>query len=302
MMSQMEYHNPVLLHETVDGLDIKPDGVYVDVTFGGGGHSREIIKRLGDGGKLYACDQDQDAQKNSIEDDRFTLIPENFRYVKRFLRFHGVKKVDGILGDFGVSSHQFDVAERGFSTRFESDLDMRMNQNDSLSAYHVVNEYEEEALRQVFWQYGELRNAPKIARTIVGDRKETPIKTSEQLKEVLRPFLPKHREHKILAQIYQAIRIEVNQEIEVLKEFLLQTEQLLDVGGRLSLISYHSLEDRLVKRYIRNGLFEGEPEKDMYGNFEVPFKKVGKLIVPDHKEIKQNNRARSAKLRIAERL
>lgn len=302
MMSQMEYHNPVLLHETVDGLDIKPDGVYVDVTFGGGGHSREIIRRLGDGGKLYAFDQDQDAQKNSIEDDRFTLIPENFRYVKRFLRFHGVKKVDGILGDFGVSSHQFDVAERGFSTRFESDLDMRMNQNDSLSAYHVVNEYEEEALRQVFWQYGELRNAPKIARTIVGDRKETPIKTSEQLKEVLRPFLPKHREHKILAQIYQAIRIEVNQEIEVLKEFLLQTEQLLDIGGRLSLISYHSLEDRLVKRYMRNGLFEGEPEKDMYGNFEVPFKKVGKLIVPDHKEIKQNNRARSAKLRIAERL
>lgn len=298
----MEYHNPVLLHETVGGLDIKPDGVYVDVTFGGGGHSREIIKRLGDGGKLYAFDQDQDAQQNSIDDDRFTLIPENFRYVKRFLRFHGVKKVDGILGDFGVSSHQFDVAERGFSTRFESDLDMRMNQNDALSAYHVVNEYEEESLRQVFWQYGELRNAPKIARKIIEDRKEAPIKTSEQLKEVLRPFLPKHREHKILAQIYQAIRIEVNQEIEVLKEFLLQTEQLLDVGGRLSLISYHSLEDRLVKRYIRNGLFEGEPEKDMYGNFEVPFKKVGKLIVPDHKEIKENNRARSAKLRIAERV
>ena len=298
----MEYHNPVLLQETVGGLDIKPNGVYVDVTFGGGGHSREIMKRLGDGGKLYAFDQDQDAQQNNIDDSRFTLIPENFRYVKRFLRFNGVKKVDGILGDFGVSSHQFDVAERGFSTRFESDLDMRMNQNDSLSAYHVVNEYEEEALRQVLWQYGELRNAPKIARTIVGDRKETPIKTSEQLKQVLRPFLPKHREHKILAQIYQAIRIEVNQEIEVLKEFLTQTEQLLETGGRLSLISYHSLEDRLVKRYIRNGLFEGEPEKDMYGNFEVPFKKVGKLIIPDHKEIKENNRARSAKLRIAERI
>lgn len=298
----MEYHNPVLLQETVDGLDIKPKGVYVDVTFGGGGHSREIIKRLGDGGKLYAFDQDQDAQQNSIDDSRFTLIPENFRYIKRFLRFNGVKKVDGILGDFGVSSHQFDVAERGFSTRFESDLDMRMNQNDSLSAYHVVNEYEEEELRQVLWQYGELRNAPKIARTIVGDRKETPIKTSEHLKQVLRPFLPKHREHKILAQIYQAIRVEVNQEIEVLKEFLTQTEQLLETGGRLSLISYHSLEDRLVKRYIRNGLFEGEPEKDMYGNFEVPFKKVGKLIVPDHQEIKENNRARSAKLRIAERI
>lgn len=302
MMCLMEYHNPVLLHETVDGLNIKPDGVYVDVTFGGGGHSKEIMRRLGDGGKLYAFDQDQDAQQNSIKDDRFTLIPENFRYIKRFLRFHGVKKVDGILGDFGVSSHQFDVAERGFSTRFESDLDMRMNQNDSLSAYHVVNEYKEESLRQVFWQYGELRNAPKIARVIVSDRKESLIKTSEQFKKVLRPFLPKHREHKILAQIYQAIRIEVNQEIEVLKEFLLQTEQLLNTGGRLSLISYHSLEDRLVKRYMRNGLFEGEPEKDVYGNFEVPFKKVGKLIIPDHKEIKQNNRARSAKLRIAARM
>lgn len=302
MKSQMEYHNPVLLHETVAGLNIKPDGVYVDVTFGGGGHSKEILSRLGDQGKLYGFDQDQDAQQNSIEDNRFTLIPENFRYIKRFLRFHGVKKVDGILGDFGVSSHQFDVAERGFSTRFESDLDMRMNQHDALSAYHVVNEYDEESLRQVFWQYGELRNAPRIAKTIIEERKEAPIKTSEQLKSVLQPFLPKHREHKILAQIYQAIRIEVNQEIEVLKEFLLQTEQLLDVGGRLSLISYHSLEDRLVKRYIRNGLFEGEPEKDMYGNFEVPFKKVGKLIVPDHKEIKQNNRARSAKLRIAERI
>lgn len=302
MKRQMEYHNPVLLHQTVDGLNIKPDGVYVDVTFGGGGHSREILNRLGDQGKLYGFDQDQDAQQNSIEDNRFTLIPENFRYIKRFLRFHGVKKVDGILGDFGVSSHQFDVAERGFSTRFESDLDMRMNQHDALSAYHVVNEYDEEALRQVFWQYGELRFAPRIARTIIEERKEKPIKTSEQLKRVLQPFLPKHREHKILAQIYQAIRIEVNQEIEVLKEFLLQTEQLLDVGGRLSLISYHSLEDRLVKRYIRNGLFEGEPEKDMYGRFEVPFKKVGKLIVPDHKEIKQNNRARSAKLRIAERI
>ncbi len=298
----MEYHNPVLLQETVDGLDIKPNGIYVDVTFGGGGHSREIIKRLGEKGKLYAFDQDQDAQQNSIDDNRFTLISENFRYIKRFLRFNGVKKVDGILGDFGVSSHQFDVAERGFSTRFESDLDMRMNQNDSLSAYHVVNEYDEEELRQVFWQYGELRNAPKIARTIVNDRKEIPIKTSEQLKLVLKPFLPKHREHKILAQIYQAVRIEVNQELEVLKEFLTQTEQLLEMSGRLSLISYHSLEDRLVKRYIRNGLFEGEPEKDMYGNFEVPFKKVGKLIVPDHKEIKENNRARSAKLRIAERI
>lgn len=298
----MDYHNPVLLHETVDGLAIKPDGVYVDVTFGGGGHSREILNRLGDSGKLYAFDQDPDALQNILDDDRFTLIPENFRFIKRFLRFYGLKKVDGILGDFGVSSHQFDVAERGFSTRFESDLDMRMNQKDKLSAYNIINDYGEEELRQVFWQYGELRNAPKLASTIVQERSVAKIKTSEQLKKVLAPFLPKHREHKILAQIYQAIRIEVNQEIEVLKEFLLQTEPLLESGGRISLISYHSLEDRLVKRYIRNGMFEGEPERDMFGNFEVPFKKVGKLIVPSHAEIKVNNRARSAKLRIAEKI
>lgn len=295
----MDYHNPVLLKETVDGLDIKPDGVYVDVTFGGGGHSREILSRLGENGRLYGFDQDPDAAQNVPDDSRFVLIPENFRFIKRFLRFHGHKKVDGILGDFGVSSHQFDVAERGFSTRFESDLDMRMNQKDDLSAYNVVNDYAEEDLRQVLWQYGELRNAPKLASAIVMARGSAPIKTSEQLKKVLATFLPKHREHKILAQIYQAIRIEVNQEIEVLKEFLLQTEQLLEPGGRISLISYHSLEDRLVKRYIRNGLFEGEPEKDMYGNFDVPFKKIGRLIVPSKEEIKINNRARSAKLRIA---
>lgn len=211
----MDYHNPVLLKETVDGLDIKPDGVYVDVTFGGGGHSREILSRLGENGKLYGFDQDPDAAQNVPDDSRFVLIPENFRFIKRFLRFHGHKKVDGILGDFGVSSHQFDVAERGFSTRFESDLDMRMNQKDDLSAYNVVNDYAEEDLRQVFWQYGELRNAPKLASAIVVARGNAPIKTSEQLKKVLAAFLPKHREHKILAQIYQAIRIEVNQEIEV---------------------------------------------------------------------------------------
>ncbi len=301
-MKQTEYHNPVLLKETVDGLAIKSDGVYVDVTFGGGGHSKEILDRLGEGGRLYAFDQDQDALDNNIEDDRFVLINENFRFVKRFLRFQGIRKVDGILGDFGVSSHQFDVAERGFSTRFEADLDMRMNQNKELSAYNVVNEYDESDLRTVFLQYGELRNAPKLARTIVGARKENPIKTSVELKEVLKPFLPKHREHKILAQIYQAIRIEVNQEIEVLKEFLLQTTELLNSGGRISLISYHSLEDRLVKRFIRNGMFEGEPEKDLYGNVSVPFKKVGGLIIPTEDEIKENNRARSAKLRIAEKI
>lgn len=301
-MTTMDYHNPVLLKETVDGLAIKEDGIYVDVTFGGGGHSKEILSRLGENGKLYAFDQDKDALKNKIEDSRFTLINENFRYIKRFLRFYGVKEVDGILGDFGVSSHQFDVAERGFSTRFEADLDMRMNQSNQLSAYHVVNEYSQEDLRDVLLQYGELRAAPAMARMIVETRMNGEIKTSEQLKSALKKFLSPKHENKILAQIYQAIRIEVNQEIEALKEFLLQTPEVLKSGGRLSLISYHSLEDRLVKRFMRNGLFEGEPERDVFGRFEVPFKKVGKLIVPTAQEIKENNRARSAKLRIAEKL
>ncbi len=298
----MEYHNPVLLKETVDGLNINPDGVYVDVTFGGGGHSKEILSRLSEKGRLFAFDQDPDALQNKIDDERFTFIHENFRYLKRFLRFYGVKEVDGVLGDFGVSSHQFDVAERGFSTRFEADLDMRMNQQSALSAYHVVNDYAEEQIRQVLWQYGELRQAPAMARVIVESRENEPIKTSEQLKDVLKRFLQHKKENKVLAQIYQAIRIEVNQEIEVLKEFLLQTPEVLKKGGRLSVISYHSLEDRLVKRFIRNGMFEGEPERDVFGNFEVPLKKVGRLIVPTSDEIKINNRARSAKLRIAEKL
>ncbi|WP_345007055.1 16S rRNA (cytosine(1402)-N(4))-methyltransferase RsmH [Snuella lapsa] len=298
----MEYHNPVLLKETVDGLAVKPGGTYVDVTFGGGGHSREILSRLGEGGRLFAFDQDQDALKNAIDDSRFVLINENFRYLKRFLRFYGVKEVDGVLADFGVSSHQFDVAERGFSTRFEANLDMRMNQQNELSAFHVVNEYEEEQLRQVFLQYGELRAAPAMARMIVAHREQEPIVTSEQLKAVLKKFLPPRYENKVLAQIYQAIRIEVNQEIQVLKEFLEQTPEVLKVGGRLSVISYHSLEDRLVKRFIRNGMFEGEPERDVFGNFEVPLKKVNGLIVPSKEEIEVNSRARSAKLRIAEKI
>ncbi len=298
----MDYHNAVLLKETVDGLAIKPDGVYVDVTFGGGGHSREILSRLGPDGKLYAFDQDKDALANAIDDDRFVLINENFRFIKRFLRFYGAKEVDGVLADFGVSSHQFDVAERGFSTRFEADLDMRMNQDSKLSAFEVVNNYDEEQLRTVLFQYGELRQAPAMARVIVEERKQAEIKTSEQLKAVLKPFLNHQKENKVLAQIYQAIRIEVNQEIEVLKELLLQTPEILKKDGRLSFISYHSLEDRLVKRFIRNGLFEGEPERDVFGNFEVPLKKVGGLIVPSKEEIKQNNRARSAKLRIAKKI
>ncbi|UBZ07542.1 16S rRNA (cytosine(1402)-N(4))-methyltransferase RsmH [Salegentibacter mishustinae] len=298
----MQYHNPVLLKESVDGLNIKEDGVYVDVTFGGGGHSREILSRLGPKGKLFGFDQDKDALQNTIEDPRFTLIHENFKFIKRFLRFYGIKKVDGILGDFGVSSHQFNEAERGFSTRFDARLDMRMNQGSKLSAYEVINEYGEDQLKKLFYEYADLKNAPKLARLIVDARKEKPIESSEQLNDLLKPHLFKGKENKILAQIYQAIRIEVNQEIEVLKDFLKQTEELVVKNGRISLISYHSLEDRLVKRYIRSGLFEGEPEKDFYGNISVPFKKVGGLIVPSAEEIKENNRARSAKLRVAKKL
>ncbi|WP_282142626.1 16S rRNA (cytosine(1402)-N(4))-methyltransferase RsmH [Cellulophaga baltica] len=297
----MNYHNPVLLTESIDGLNIKSDGIYVDVTFGGGGHSKEILSRLGAKGKLYAFDQDEDALKNAIDDERFVLIHENFRFIGQFLKFYGVRKVDGILGDFGVSSHQFDVAERGFSTRFDADLDMRMSKRNTVSAYDVVNAYDYDELRRVLFQYGDLRNANAIATAIIANREAEPIKTTDQLKSGLKQFLPARVEHKILAQIYQAIRIEVNQEIEVIKEFLMQVPELLNVEGRLSVISYHSLEDRLVKNFFRSGKFEGEPDKDFYGNMNLPLKKVGGLVVPSKKEIASNNRARSAKLRIAEK-
>ena len=297
----MEYHNPVLLKETVDGLNIKSDGIYVDVTFGGGGHSREILKRLGPNGKLFGFDQDEDAFSNAILDDRFQLIPENFRFLKRFLRFHGVKTVDGILADLGVSSHQFDVPERGFSTRFDADLDMRMSKRNEINAFTIVNEYSESELKRVFLEYGELKVAPAIARTIIVERDKKVINTTDELKFILSRFLPEQHKNKILAQIYQAIRIEVNQELDVLKEFLQQSLEILNLGGRLSVISYHSLEDRLVKRFMKNGMFEGEPERDFFGNFSVPFKTIEKLIVPSDDEIKLNNRARSAKLRVAEK-
>jgi len=293
-MTTMEYHNPVLLHPTVDGLNIKPDGIYVDVTFGGGGHSKEILDRLGPNGKLFAFDQDEDALANVLADERFTLINENFRFIKRFLRFYGVKSVDGILADLGVSSHQFDIAERGFSTRFDAELDMRMSQKNDLNAYRVVNEYDDANLRRVFWDYGELKNAPALARTIIEAREYQPINTTDELKAVLAKYLPEKVRNKVLAQIYQAIRIEVNQEMDVLKEFLEQSLEILSPGGRLSVISYHSLEDRLVKRYIKNGMFEGEPERDFFGNFSVPFKTIGKLIVHDNAEIKLNNSARTS--------
>jgi 16S rRNA (cytosine1402-N4)-methyltransferase len=297
----MEYHNPVLLAETVNGLNIMPDGVYVDVTFGGGGHSKEILKHLGPNGKLFGFDQDEDAWANTLSDDRFTLIQENFRFIKRFLRFHGIKEVDGILADLGVSSHQFDVPERGFSTRFDAQLDMRMSKKNDLNAHKIINEYDEANLKRVFLDYGELKNALAISKVIIESRTEKLIDTTDELKIILQRFLPDQFKNKILAQIYQAIRIEVNQEMVVLKEFLEQSLEILKPNGRLSVISYHSLEDRLVKRFMKNGMFEGEPERDFFGNFSVPFKLIGKLIVPNSDEIKINSRARSAKLRIAEK-
>tara|TARA_B100000963_G_C22570492_1_gene645827 strand:- start:38 stop:943 length:906 start_codon:yes stop_codon:yes gene_type:complete len=301
-MNQIGYHNPVLLKETVAGLNIKNDGVYVDVTFGGGGHSREILRQLGPKGRLIAFDQDKDAILNIVKDSRFLFINENFKFMKRFLKFNNVNFIDGVLADFGVSSHQFDKPERGFSTRFDSHLDMRMNQDSPVSAKTVINKYDESDLKRLFRDYGELRLAPAIARTIIEARSLNPIETTLQLKSILRKYLTSGKENKILAQIYQAIRIEVNKELDALKSFLKDAKDMLRPGGRLSVISYHSLEDRLVKRFIRNGMFSGEPQRDIFGNYEVPLKKIGKLIIPSSQEIKINNRARSAKLRVAMKL
>ena len=296
------YHEPVLLDEAVDGLNILESGVYVDVTFGGGGHSRKILSRLGKDGRLLAFDQDEEALENALDDERFKLINENFRYIRQFLKFYGIDQVDGILADFGVSSHQFDTADRGFSTRFESLLDMRMSRKAEHSAHEVLNNYEEEKLSKVLFDYGELRQARSMARDICQYRAKNDLSTTSDLRSALSRYLTKGRENKILAQIFQAIRIEVNEELLAIQEFLSQTPELIKKGGRLSVISYHSLEDRLVKRFIRDGKFEGEAEKDFYGRVEVPFKKVGKLIVPQENEIKRNPRARSAKLRVAERI
>ena len=296
------YHKSVLLSQSVQGLNIQPDGVYVDVTFGGGGHSREILKHLGANGKLFAFDQDKDAASHAPNDERFTLIQENFRHLKRFLRFYGITQVDGVLGDFGVSSHQFDSPERGFSTRFDANLDMRMNQSHHTSARQILNQYQEAELSQILFRYADLKNARSLAKAIVQARQEKAIHTNADLQKALHKFLPKGKENKVLAQIFQAIRIEVNDEISALEEFLWQLPEVVKTGGRISLISYHSLEDRLVKRFIRDGKFQGEAQKDFYGNPLVPFRKVGGLITPSPEEIQQNNRARSAKLRIAQRI
>ena len=297
----MKYHNPVLLNESVAGLDILEDGIYVDVTFGGGGHSKEILKKLSNSGRLIAFDQDQDSIENKIDDDRFLLINKNFMYLKENLQSNNIDKVDGILADFGISSHQIDVPERGFSIRYDADLDMRMDQSTELTAFDIVNNYSFDQLTKIFFEYGELRMARVISTKIIEARLISEIKTTLEFNELLLTILPKKRSIKLLAQIYQALRIEVNSELEVIKSFLIQSQEVLRTKGRLSIISYHSLEDRLVKRFIRNGLFEGDAEKDLYGNVQIPFNKIGKLITPDESEIKQNNRARSAKLRIAEK-
>ena len=300
-MTETMYHKPVLLSESVSGLNIKPASVYVDATFGCGGHSKEILNRLDSKSRLFAFDQDEDAQKNVIDDARFTLIPHNFKHLQRFLRFHKVAQVDGILADLGVSSHQFDTPERGFSIRFDGPLDMRMNQQQKQTAKDIVNTYSETELADLLFGLGELRNARKIAHSIIKNR-ASQINTTQELNALLSDFLPQGNEHKVLAKIYQALRMEVNKEVEVLQDFLVQCKAVLCLGGRLSVISYHSIEDRLVKRFIQNGNFDSEPIKDAFGNPERCFKKCGGLQVPSKQEINLNNRARSAKLRVAERI
>ena len=298
----MEYHQPVLLHETVNGLNIDPNGVYVDVTFGGGGHSKAILQKL-ENGKLFAFDQDADALENCLDDERFVLINQNFRYLKKSLRLHGITQVDGVLADLGVSSHQFDAAERGFSIREDGDLDMRMNQSQILSAKEVVNDYEVNELAAVLRKYGELKNAYPMSLSIERFRENSPIKTTADLKEAVKNNMPPHKSNKILAQLFQAIRIEVNEEMAALEEMLLQSVEVLKPNGRLSVISYHSLEDRLVKNLIKKGKFEGELERDFYGNVDLPLNAINrKPILPAEEEIQENSRARSAKLRIAEKV
>lgn len=297
------YHVPVMLEPCMDALDIKQDGVYVDVTFGGGGHSKAILSRLGAEGKLYAFDQDPDALGNAIDDDRFQLIHQNFKFLKNNLRLHGVRQVDGILADLGVSSRQFDDAERGFSIRFDAELDMRMDQVSDLGAKEVVNTYAEADLHRIFGMYGEIHNARTLAKTLVAARLNSPIATVDDLKRAIKSLVPKGKEHKYHAQVFQALRIEVNQELEVLRLFLEQSVDVLRPGGRLVVMSYHSLEDRLVKSFMQKGKFRGEVEKDFYGNEIKPLKVISrKAITASEDEIQANNRARSAKLRVAERI
>lgn len=299
----MTYHQPVLLKECLEGLAVKPDGTYVDVTFGGGGHSKAILEKLGTKGRLIAFDQDRDAAQNVPPDERLTFVPQNFSFMKNFLRMYHATQVDGILADLGVSSHQFDEAERGFSIRFDASLDMRMNQGGEKTAAKVLNEYDEAKLKQIFREYGEVENAGRLVKLISEARLLHPIAGTEQLKQVIAPAVPKFKEKQYLAQVFQALRIEVNDEIDTLKKMLTQALEVLKPGGRLVVMSYHSLEDRLVKNFMRSGNFEGEQVKDFYGNINRPFELVTKKpIVPGEEEIKRNPRARSAKLRIAKKM
>ena len=299
--SSTTYHIPVLLRESVDGLEIKPDGVYIDVTFGGGGHSREILSRLGKKGHLYSFDQDADAEKNIVDDDRFTFVRSNFRYIKNWMRYYDVEKIDGLLADLGVSSHHLDDESRGFSFRFDAPLDMRMNKQAGKTAVDIVNDYDEEQLADIFYLYGELKNARKLAAAIVKARQAQRIATTGDLLQVTERLFPREREKKEMAKLFQALRIEVNHEMEALKEMLNGSKDLLREGGRLSVITYHSLEDRLVKNMMKAGNTEGKVQQDFFGRTEAPFKPVGEVIIPDDDEQERNPRSRSAKLRIAER-
>ena len=296
-----QFHSPVLLNEVIEGLKISPKGVYIDATFGGGGHSKGILAMLNKEGRLLSFDQDEDTYENKINDSRFEFISANFNHLSQYLKYYGIESVDGVLADFGVSSHHFDVASRGFSIRKKGRLDMRMNQNQKLDAHYIINNYEEEDLNNLFFKYGEVRNSKKISKQILSTREKRDINTTSDLVELLKPLMPFRYQKKFLAQIFQAIRIEVNNEIEVLKSFLEQATKSLKTGGRIVCISYHSLEDRCVKRYIQFGNFEGKDEKDFYGNSLRVLKKVGRVVVPSEKEIKINKRARSAKMRIAEK-
>ena len=297
-----QYHQPVMAEECIEGLAIREDGAYVDVTFGGGGHSRLIIKHLDDKGHLFGFDQDEDAYDNALEDSKFTFIAANFRYLKRFLKLHGIKEVDGILADLGVSSHQFDEGSRGFSYRFDHQLDMRMNVKDEITAAKVINEYSADYLQQMFSQYGEVRNAKSLALRIVEQRSIRSIETIGDLLAVMEPLIRGQR-HRYLAQVFQAIRIEVNEEMAALQDLLEQSLEVLKKGGRLVVISYHSIEDRIVKNFFKTGNIEGRVDKDFYGNITRPFKLITrKAVVPGEEEIKNNSRARSAKLRIAEKI
>ena len=304
-MSEQEqtYHVPVLLMPSVDGLNIRPDGTYVDVTFGGGGHSREILSRLGENGRLLGFDQDEDAERNLVNNPHFTFVRSNFRDLHNFLRYHGIEQIDGLLADLGVSSHHFDDSERGFSFRFEGALDMRMNKRAGITAADVVNNYDEERLANLFYLYGELKNSRKLAAVIVRAREGQRIDTIGRFLEVVKPLFGREREKKELAKVFQALRIEVNQEMEALKEMLLAATQALRPGGRLVVITYHSLEDRMVKNLMKTGNMEGRAEKDFYGRMQTPFRLVNsKVITPDDDELQRNPRSRSAKLRIAEKI